>query len=222
MNFSYYRKQVSRFGYKSVAYELCIRALEKLAPYHEYVCLNLRFTHSEKLKKNLKDLSGFEFKELSLKTLTAHANENGLDLPISFLTSLESRTDVCFGLYEKKSGRLACYSFFSTTPTEVHSKYFFKFPEKWIYVYKAFTHSDFRGKGLLPFLLNQAIANFEKNGAKGYLTLIQAHNLSSLKAFSSLGFDKVQSFHMFKMPGKPWSLKSFSTHDEGLLLFKAE
>lgn len=222
MNFSYYTKQAQRFGLKMAAYELCIRVLEKVAPYHEYICLSLRFRSQPiGLKEEaLGAFSNFEFKKIPLTELEKLAEDRSLDLPGSFLEVLENRDDVCFGLFEKSSGLLVCYSFFATQATEVHSQYFFQFPAKWVYVYKSFTHPRYRGKGLLPYVLKQAVPSFE--GLFGYITMIQAHNLASLRAFESIGFHRVQSFHMLKVPGRPWSMYSFAHIEEGVQLSKVE
>lgn len=102
-----------------------------------------------------------------------------LDLPADFVSS-----DRCFGIV--RQGYVVSYVWLADAgPTPVLPGAAVVFPNGSLYVYKAFTHPQHRGRRLL----SDCLAAVDSVAASHQLrTLIEPHNRSSLRGFRREGF----------------------------------
>jgi GNAT superfamily N-acetyltransferase len=124
------------------------------------------------------------------KTTLETVSMNGdLDLSVAFVADASARGDECFVLLD--GDRIASYCWFSARETRMIPGYSVRFAEVDRYAYKAFTHPDYRGRGLLGACLAEAMRHYARRGCRGFVTVIERGNVRSLKAFGRVGFRPV-------------------------------
>lgn len=98
--------------------------------------------------------------------------------------------------------------FAPASPTAIDEHLRFQFPPGWIYVYKALTLPAWRGRGLLPALLTQAMPHLGNSAAlpTGFVTLVISGNDASFKAFNRCGFQNAQAFPVWRVLERPCGL----------------
>jgi hypothetical protein len=114
-----------------------------------------------------------------------------------FMSGLAGREDLCIGLF--KDSKLISYCFFAAEPTSIDRTLGFRFPEGWIYAYKALTLPAWRGEALhqrLFFHSFRILAAWWSGSRppRGVVALVMADNGSSLRAFARAGFQPTADF----------------------------
>ena len=129
------------------------------------------------------------------------------DLSPRFLERLQARPDLCIGAFV--DARPVCYAFASSSATQIDEHLLFHFPERWLYIYKAFTHPEVRGKRLLSELFLHGLPLISdsvpsKADPLGFVTLVLSHNVPSLRAFGRLGFQPEDHFALVRLRSRPF------------------
>ena len=144
---------------------------------------------------------GFVCREVLIDELLPYASDSAYDLNVSFLDEARARGYRCWGVF--KNEVLASYSFVSSVPTPISTHHQIRFPERWVYLFKVMTLPRWRGLKLHAVQQREAMRALSSEVA-GFMTLIQADNLSSLKAFERLGFQVRQSFNIYGKTPSLW------------------
>lgn len=144
------------------------------------------------------------------------------DLSSRFLERLQARPDLCIGAFV--DARPVCYAFVSSSATQIDEHLLFHFPERWLYIYKAFTHPEFRGKRLLNELFLHGlplIGEWVKPTVDplAFVTLVLSHNGPSLKAFGRMGFQPEDHFALVRLSSRPFLV---SAHVNGFVIEKTD
>lgn len=139
--------------------------------------------------------------------LERFAGDPGCDISARFLERLEPRPDLCLGAFV--GAELAGYAFVSAGPTQIDEYLRFHFPERWLYLYKAFMRPHFRGKRLLSHIFLGGVPLIEQwlgpiEEPIGFVTLVRSDNELSLKAFSRVGFRPEEDFAMLRLLSRPF------------------
>ena len=85
-------------------------------------------------------------------------------------------------------GALAAYGWYSTKPTAIDSGLVLHFDPRYVYMYKGFTHPNYRGQRLHAVGIGMALNAYLADGSKGIVSYVEAANLSSLKSCYWLGY----------------------------------
>lgn len=175
--------------------QLARRIRKRLAPWIEwqrFQCLTLPWQEAEHRRAALPAAPpGIAVRRIDRPELERLAQDPANDISAAFLRTLQGRDDLCFGAFA--GPRLAAYGFFAHAPTAIDPHLRFVFDESWVYIYKAFTRPDWRGRRLWPQVLLSALPELHawRNGRvalAGLVTLVLADNPPSLRAFARLGF----------------------------------
>lgn len=191
----------------SFARRLAKRSIGQWIWLETYCCLRLPWKQAQMAASALGPPGGeIGFRLLERSELHMYGKEGGYDFSAQFLGGLASRDDLCFGAFA--GGKLVGYCFFALRPTAIDSYLRFHFAERWIYVYKAFTHPAWRGKRLQQELFLRAMPSVGDwlRGLRdplGFVTLVVADNKPSLRAFARLGFAPFESFPVFRIRSRP-------------------
>ncbi len=82
---------------------------------------------------------------------------------------------------------------------------------KEVYIYDAFTYSEFRGNRIFPALITSVERFFRDLSYSCVLIFVACSNLSSIKGIERAGFDCYQVVHFYNLLGlRVWSYKTRS------------
>jgi ribosomal protein S18 acetylase RimI-like enzyme len=65
------------------------------------------------------------------------------------------------------------------------------FPTDTLFLYKAFTHPDFRGRRFHPSAVSRVVQDFAQRGISRVVALVECDNWASLNSHAKLGFRRV-------------------------------
>jgi len=111
------------------------------------------------------------------------------DLSPSLAARPTAGLDYCFGIFEGE--RLAAYSWYALRSVEGrhHVGVAMSFPADMAYMYKAFTHPDYRGNALYGIGVTKALDALEPRGITRLLSSIERVNFASRNACRRMGFE---------------------------------
>lgn len=132
--------------------------------------------------------SGFQRRFLTADEVRRYAADPINGLSPDFADRIESGFDMCFAAVH--GDRLANYGWyaFGTVEPEHAAGVCLGLPTNVAYVYKVFTHPDFRGRRLNGASLGEAAAVLGTQGVDVILAIIYWSNEASLRSFQRLGF----------------------------------
>jgi hypothetical protein len=109
-----------------------------------------------------------------------------LNLTEDFLSQASARGDRCHGLI--KGETLCAYAWYAKGPAPIGDSLEADFDPRYVYMYKAFTSPDLRGRRLYGAGVCGAMRELTRQGCcKGMISCVQSHNLASQKALERIG-----------------------------------
>lgn len=190
-----FKTEAKRFGPGAALHRLGIALLNRAVSYRAYRIMNLTLEHAARVRPL--SLEGLECREVRCSDLLPFASDPLNGLSTGFLRQADERGDRCFAVFTAQ-GSLGCYCFYATQPTDIDHEFRFHFPGDMVYLYKAFTHPDWRGKGLNPLGVSSGICWFTRDlkpGA-GFVALVQTNNYPSIVSFEKMGFVITNTFRI--------------------------
>ncbi|WP_160287165.1 GNAT family N-acetyltransferase [Pseudomonas knackmussii] len=157
---------------------------------------------------------------LSEAMLRHYATDPRNEISTDFLDHALAKNDQCYGIFEGE--RLAAYGWYSRKPTGIDSTPLnLHFDPAYVYMYKGFTHYDYRGQRLHAIGMNRALQHFLEEGAKGLVSYVESGNFDSLKSCYRLGYVDAGSIYLFRLFGRFRSFASSGCGPYGLRLRRA-
>lgn len=179
------RQHGRRFGAAPAARYFAWRVADRLVGYMPYRGLALPAPDAQTL--DAIPASELPCREIRPEELKVYVSDSTYDLSERFLFEAGAAGSRCFGAFA--DGRPVSYAFHASVPTNVDSGFRFRFPEGWVYHFKAFTLPQWRGRRLHASLVRAALASLATNpGFSGLVTLVVATNYPSLTSFMRIGF----------------------------------
>ncbi len=119
------------------------------------------------------------------------------DLAVDFASRTAAGFDYCFGIVDQ--GRLAAYSWYAlrSIEGEHHVGVPMSFPANMAYMYKAFTHPDYRGKALYGIGVTKALEVLASLGITRLLTSVNRANFASRRGCRKIGFKSLGNVWTF-------------------------
>jgi len=129
------------------------------------------------------------------------------ELSRQFLDQALARGDQCYAICDGE--RLAAYGWyaFGATPSGFPGV-LLHFSPGYVYMYKGFTHADYRGQRLHAIGMTCALQHYLSKGYKGIVSYVESVNLDSLKSCLRMGYSVFGSVYVVKAFGR---YHSFST-----------
>jgi hypothetical protein len=110
------------------------------------------------------------------------------DMSKSFLEDALSKGDECYGILAGDT--LAAYGWYSRGPTRIDPPELVLRPgDRYIYMYKGFTHPSHRGRRLHAIGMSLALQHYLNNGFKGLVSYVESNNFSSLTSVVRMGYE---------------------------------
>ncbi|HHL71866.1 MAG TPA: GNAT family N-acetyltransferase [Bacteroidetes bacterium] len=119
------------------------------------------------------------------------------NLSQSFLELAGSKGDRCLAIFHGE--QLAAYGWYSDQPTRFSKRYHLTFDNRWMYMYRGYTHPDFRGQRLHAHGMAEAARQFTDAGYLGLISYVEANNFASLRSCQRLGYRTFGSIYVFEL-----------------------
>ncbi len=135
--------------------------------------------------------SGFAGRFLTSFEIASFAIDPANDLSVDFASRPTAGLDYCFGIVDRE--RLASYSWYAVRSIEGehHVGVPMSFPANMAYMYKAFTHPDYRGKALYGIGVTKALEGLASRGVTRLVTSVNRVNFASRAGCHKIGFQSL-------------------------------
>jgi GNAT superfamily N-acetyltransferase len=129
-----------------------------------------------------------EYRFLNCDDVRAAATDPRLELDTSIAERLKSGRDFCFAAFH--GDRLANYSWFALDSIEPEHSFGagLRLSPDAVYLYKAYTVPDFRGRQIHGAALSRAAEHFRQRGLTQMIAIVDFANSASLRSHTKLGF----------------------------------
>ncbi len=174
----------SRYGVVSAAKGLAYRVARRLCRLQIGHVLTLELAD---LSPTPPPLTGLEYRWLAADEVRVFAVDPANDLDPSLAARLENGRNYCLAAFD--GARLANYSWYALESIEAeHSLGIgLALPTGTVYLYKAYTHPDFRGRSVYHAALQHAAQFFAQRGISRLIALVEFGNWASVRSHEKLG-----------------------------------
>lgn len=130
---------------------------------------------------------GYRGVVLGYPELRKYFDASEYELPRSFVEQACEKGDRCYGLF--RGDTLGAYQWYSTRTTDTgwHALAV-GFADQYVYMYKAFTHPDHRGRRLYPVGVTTMLVDYLECGYKGIVAVTETNNFAALNSCHRMGF----------------------------------
>jgi hypothetical protein len=170
-------------GLAGVLYDLVLRALNRVVYFRILRAVGLEAPDPSSLERRPEYRYGF----LSRALILAFAVDPQYEMNDRFLREALANGDRCYGIVHGET--LASYGWYSTEPTRaLNDDLEVRFEPADVYMYKGFTHQDYRGQRLHAAGMAGALDDYRKAGARGLVSYVESNNFSSLQSCYRMGY----------------------------------
>lgn len=217
MNFQQIKRIYQTEGIGGLAFEIFYDTCANLANFKILIGMTLQLQDVD--EKFLEPVEGFEGGFLSREQVEKFSNSAEYDLPANFVSYALSRADECYGFLN--DGRLAAYGWYARNTTRLSNTLNLHFSKDYVYMYRGYTHRDFRGKRLHAMGMAQAAKAYHSRGYKGLISYVEANNFASLRSVYRMGYRNFGRVVIFQMFGKCFIFHSAGCRDYGFRVIEA-
>jgi hypothetical protein len=158
---------------------------------------------------------------LDQKRLREFGRDPGNDLPESFLVEALAKGDECYGILYGET--LAAYGWYSRGATRIDPSDLALHPgDRYVYMYKGFTHPGHRGRRLHAIGMTLALQHYLSRGFQGLVSYVESNNFSSLNSVLRMGYEAFGSVYILKAFGIKFTHASAGWQAHGVRIEPAE
>lgn len=178
-----YNDILKRDGPSQAAYSLIYELINRVTPFSIYRVFSLFLAN---IQPRFFDLPPpFQARFLRPEEALAHATDPCNDLSMRFVEQALKNGEECFGIFD--GVRLCSYAWYSERPCHARHELYFYFEKSFKYRHKAFTYRQYRGFRLNVFSKALACRHYSQSGFRGLLSIVENHNVNSLRSNYRLG-----------------------------------
>ena len=138
---------------------------------------------------------------LTASELREYARDPRTELSNAFLDEALMRADQCYAIRDGQI--LAAYGWYSFGNTPIGlSDLLVSFNPQYVYMYKGFTDTRYRGQRLHAIGMSRALAHYLSSGYKGLVSYVEADNFDSLKSCFRMGYGVFGSIYVTRLFGR--------------------
>jgi hypothetical protein len=172
-----------RYGGRRTVYRAALRAVNVLALVKILRGVSVEKVDTAFLQLPEQFVAGF----LSPDTILRYAADSEIGMPPAFVDEALGKGDECYGILSGDA--LVSYGWYSTRPTRIDPpELMLDFDKGYVYMYKGYTHPDYRGHRLHAIGMTLALDHYKSKGFKGIVSYIEADNFASLKSAFRMGY----------------------------------
>ena len=139
----------------------------------------------------------YEHGFLDEPALRRFARDDVYDISDRFLDEALARGDRCYAIVD--GGRLASFGWYARRPTPIEPGLHLCFDPRSVYMYKGFTHEDYRGRRLHAIGMTRALSHVLSEGADGIVSYVATTNASSLRSCYRMGYEDVGRIYVARV-----------------------
>jgi hypothetical protein len=193
------RDTSKHFGPAAALYDAEYRGVNHLVPVQVLRAMALEFDDLDSKHFDSHRFTGrFCSREDLFRALSDPEIASQLDA--EFVHRARARGDECHGMFY--GDRLVSFIWYSTRPTPCEDDLVVHVDPAWVYMYKAYTVNEFRGRRLNAIGVNMASHVFSRGGSSGLVCYVEANNYSSLRAQEHMGFHSFGAIYVARAFGR--------------------
>lgn len=204
MKFQSIRNNYARFGFTKALYDVIYRSINNIIVFQNLT--GMTATETSLAMIGLPEDSELTIKFLSKDELINYAKDPVNELTEEFLEIAFRKEDHCLAILDK--GVIASYGWYSNQPTRILKNIDLFFSPEWMYMYKGFTHTAYRGMRLHAVGMCHATKHFSENGFKGLISYVESNNFASMKSVTRMGYEIFGSIYILSAFNKFVSFSS--------------
>ena len=196
------RRKLARHGLWNSLQQLVLRLLRSTLQFRVLRGVHLEQPDPAFLGCASRYTSGFQ----TVRTLRRFAVAPANELSHSFLREALRKGDACYALCE--GPKLVSSGWYSTQPTTIESGLVLHFAPGYVYMYKGLTREAYRGQRLYAVGVTRALEHYLAQGARGFVSYVDAANLDSLKSCVRMGYRVFGSIYVLSLFGRHFVFSS--------------
>ena len=211
------RKSVATIGIASTMHDLALRAANRVLVLKFLKGMTVERVHAEFL------VCPEPYRPMFLdeRMLREFGRDPANDMPKGFLEEALSKGDECYGILAGDT--LAAYGWYSRGPTRIDPPELVLRPgDRYIYMYKGFTHPGHRGRRLHAIGMTMALHHYLVKGFRGLVSYVESNNFSSLTSVLRMGYEIFGTVCVLKIFGAYRTLATPGWRDHGVRVEPAE
>jgi hypothetical protein len=198
-------QEVRRFGTAKTIQDLAWRGLNRFVSVRILKAIRIEAVRSQFLELDKPYMGEFLSEAFLMDTVRNHPE---YEMSERFLRQTFAKGDKCYGFLD--GAVLVAYGWFSNRPTAIDApSMLLHFDNRYIYMYKAFTHLKYRGQRVQATLTTRVLEAYLAAGYKGFLAYVDWNNFSSLKSCYRLGYEDFGNVYLARIFGR------YLTHADG-------
>jgi hypothetical protein len=206
------RRDVKHFGVGKTIYDLSFRTINRCVYFKVLRAMKIESVHADYLDSD----SQFRWQFFDEKQLCEFSETPEYYITEDNLRAFREKGDQCYGAMD--GDRLTCYGWYSNKPTEAVDGLTLHFNSDYVYMYRGYTHPDYRGKRLHAIGMNRALREFLGRGSKGLVSYVESNNFGSLQSVYRMGYQDFGSVVVLKIRNHPFIHASRGCRQQGFLL----
>jgi hypothetical protein len=195
--------RIQRHGMTSTAYDLAMRALNSGTAKVKV----LKGVVVERPHPDFLECPRYTPMLLSEQAIRAAASDPVNEMSQRFVNEALARGDQCFAICD--GDRLAAYGWYAFGPTPINlPDLLLHYRSGWVYMYKGFTHADYRGQRLHAIGMTLALQHYRSKGFKGIVSYVESTNFDSLKSCFRMGYTVFGAVYVMRALGRNFAWSS--------------
>ena len=190
------------YSMSETVYNLIYKCVNRLTLFMALKCVTIDTVD----RRFLQGVEGYRCEFLDPTTLMALSENREYQIEKNFLKEAMDKGDECFAFFDGL--RLASYGWYSTTPTMVNEDLELRFDKRYVYMYKGYTHPNYRGLRLHAIGMTMALNHYLNQGYRGIVSWVEANNVRSLRSCYRIGYRDFGEIYIVRLFRKHFILCS--------------
>jgi hypothetical protein len=191
------RRTALNYGSLPAAYDIALRGLNKCIYFKTMQCIVI-----DEVQKGCMVLpEHLRFARLEPRVLQAIAQQHEYEMDSGFVQHALDKGDECYGILDGNT--VASYGWYARSVTPLDpDDLILHFDGRYVYMYKGFTLSSYRGQRLHAIGMTRALAEYQSRGFKGLVSFVESNNFDSLKSCYRMGYRDCGRIRVIRIAGK--------------------
>jgi hypothetical protein len=184
------------FGTSAALHDLQQRAVNRVVPFQ---ILKGMTAVLPDINPGLLDAGTFRAGFATRDEILAHSTAE-YEMSPDFVDDALDKGDDCYALWD--GDRLASLGWYSNQPTSISDGLVLHFDPSWVYMYKGYTHPDYRGKRLHGIGMSLALRDYTERGSRGLISYVKSNNFQSLRSIERMGYRIFGDIYLARVLGR--------------------
>jgi hypothetical protein len=189
-------RNVHSHGYRAAMYDVLIRGANTFVIWKNLQCIVI----VDPDPNCTAVVPPFRYVKLGRQRLLSYADKPEYELPGAFVSDALEKGDECHAILYGDD--LASYGWYSLKPTLINDELRLHFNSSYVYMYKGFTLSSYRGQRLHAIGMTFALKQYRSMGFKGMVSCVETNNFDSLKSCYRMGYGPCGNIRFMKFAGR--------------------